>query len=101
MEKKWVIKPRGEKEQIEALAKQLNIHPILVNLLVQRGHSTYEKAKEFFRPELKMLHDPYLMKDMEKAIAGLTRQLPAKKKSWCSVIMMWMAQPLLRWYIPF
>jgi hypothetical protein len=47
MEKKWVIKPRGEKEQIEALAKQLNIHPILVNLLVQRGHSTYEKAKEF------------------------------------------------------
>jgi single-stranded-DNA-specific exonuclease len=80
MEKKWVIKPRGEKEQIEALAKQLNIHPILVNLLVQRGHSTYEKAKEFFRPELKMLHDPYLMKDMEKAIARIDKAIAGKEK---------------------
>jgi single-stranded-DNA-specific exonuclease len=80
MEKKWVIKPRGEKEEIEALAKQLNIHPILVNLLVQRGHSTYEKAKEFFRPELKMLHDPYLMKDMEKAIARIDKAIAGKEK---------------------
>jgi single-stranded-DNA-specific exonuclease len=64
---RWVLKPRGEKEIIEALSKELNIHPILANLLIQRGHSTFEKAKEFFRPTLSMLHDPFLMKDMDKA----------------------------------
>ncbi|MBK7970797.1 MAG: single-stranded-DNA-specific exonuclease RecJ [Bacteroidetes bacterium] len=49
-------------------------------MLVQRGHSTYEKAKEFFRPELKMLHDPYLMKDMEKAIARIDKAIAGKEK---------------------
>ena len=80
MEKKWVIKPRGEKDQIEVLAKQLNVHPILANLLVQRGHSTYEKAKDFFRPDLKMLHDPFLMKDMDKAIERIDKAIATKEK---------------------
>jgi single-stranded-DNA-specific exonuclease len=80
MKKKWVIKERGNSELIDSLAKQLNINPILANLLVQRGHDTFEKAKEFFRPSLKMLHDPFLMKDMDKAIARIDAAINQKEK---------------------
>lgn len=80
MKKKWVIKERGNKELIDSLAKQLNINPILANLLVQRGHDTFEKAKEFFRPSLKMLHDPFLMKDMDKAIHRIDKAINHQEK---------------------
>ncbi len=68
MKKKWVIKDRAQSDLIAGLSKQLNINPILANLLIQRGHGSFEKAKEFFRPSLSSLHDPFLMEDMEKAI---------------------------------
>ncbi|HEX5002178.1 MAG TPA: single-stranded-DNA-specific exonuclease RecJ [Bacteroidia bacterium] len=77
---RWVVKPRGEKEKIEHLSKQLNIHPILANLLIQRGHDTFESAKDFFRPELEMLHDPFLMKDMDKAVARINTAIGSKEK---------------------
>ncbi len=80
MEKKWVIKERGNKEMIDSLAKELNINPILANILIQRGHDTFEKAKEFFRPSLKMLHDPFLMKDMDKAIERIDTAINNKEK---------------------
>lgn len=50
------------------LQTTLNIHPVLLQLLVQRGISTFEEAKKFFRPALTDLHDPFLMTDMQKAI---------------------------------
>lgn len=77
---RWVVKPRGEREIIEALAKQLNIHPILANLLIQRGHDTFDKAKSFFRPTLSMLHDPFLMKDMDKAVERIDKAIQNKEK---------------------
>ena len=80
MKKKWVIKPRGSKDEVEALSKQLNIHPILANLLVQRGHATFEQAKKFFRPDMAMLHDPFLMKDMDKAIDRIDVAISRKEK---------------------
>ena len=80
MKKKWVIKERSEKEHIESLSKQLNINPILANLLIQRGHGTYEQAKLFFRPSLSMLHDPFLMKDMDKAIIRIDEAIKNKEK---------------------
>ena len=80
MKKRWVIKEKGRKELIDALASQLNINPILANLLVQRGHDTFEKARDFFRPSLTFLHDPFLMKDMEKAIARIERAILSKEK---------------------
>lgn len=51
-----------------ALQSELKIHPALCNILVQRGIETYEQAKSFFRPSLEELHDPFLMKDMDKAV---------------------------------
>lgn len=51
-----------------ALQSELKIHPAICNILVQRGIETYEQAKSFFRPSLEELHDPFLMKDMDKAV---------------------------------
>jgi single-stranded-DNA-specific exonuclease len=54
--------------KVENLQKELRIHPVLCNLLVQRGIETFEEARKFFRPDLSDLHDPWLMKDMDKAV---------------------------------
>ena len=80
MKKKWVIKDRADKELVTDLSKELNIHPILANLLIQRGHNTFEKAKEFFRPSMSLLHDPFLMKDMEKAIYRIDKAITNGEK---------------------
>jgi single-stranded-DNA-specific exonuclease len=80
MNKKWIIKPRGNSDSISALAGDLNINPILSNLLVQRGHDTFEKAKAFFRPALNMLHDPFLMKDMDKAVKRIEKAISNGEK---------------------
>jgi single-stranded-DNA-specific exonuclease len=68
MEKRWVVKEEGDLQYVETLAQELNIDQHLANLLVQRGITTFEEAKAFFRPSLDSLHDPFLMKDMEEAI---------------------------------
>ena len=68
MEKRWVLKEKGEKKCVESLAQALNIDKNLASLLVQRGITTFEDARVFFRPKLEDLFDPFLMKDMEKAM---------------------------------
>lgn len=67
MDKRWRILD-SNREKTDTLFKDLKIHPALCNILVQRGIDTYEKAKSFFRPQLSDLHDPFLMKDMGKAV---------------------------------
>ncbi len=66
--KRWIIKPNGDAELVTQLAEQLGIEFQLANMLVQRGVKTFEEARSFFRPSLSDLHDPYLMKDMNKAV---------------------------------
>ena len=68
IEKRWVVKPQGNPKAVAAMAAATGISPVLANLLVQRGIDTLEKAKKFFNPQLSDLHDPFLMKDMEKAV---------------------------------
>lgn len=70
MEKRWNILEADE-EKTASLASALKIHPVLCKILVQRGIGTYEQAKDFFRPQLTALHSPWLMKDMEKAVARI------------------------------
>jgi single-stranded-DNA-specific exonuclease len=67
MEKRWRVL-NTNKAKADALFQELKIHPVLCNILVQRGIDSYDKAKKFFRPELSELHDPFLMKDMYKAV---------------------------------
>jgi single-stranded-DNA-specific exonuclease len=65
---RWKIKPSPDPEKVETLCRCLNVQPIIATLLVQRGIETYAQAEKFFRPKLDDLHDPFLMKDMGKAV---------------------------------
>lgn len=65
---RWKLKSKPEKQKIQALQNALQVDEIIATLLLQRGIETFEEAKSFFRPTLDDLHDPYLMKDMDKAV---------------------------------
>ncbi|PWI31053.1 single-stranded-DNA-specific exonuclease RecJ [Flavobacteriaceae bacterium LYZ1037] len=65
---RWTIKSKPEAEKLTALKNALQVDEVVATLLLQRGIETYEEAKAFFRPNLKQLHDPYLMKDMDQAV---------------------------------
>jgi len=75
MEKRWVQALEVNKEITSLLAQQLNIDTTLAQILVQRGITSFDEAKHFFRPQLTQLHDPFLMKDMDKAIARIDTAL--------------------------
>jgi len=70
-QKRWRVLPPLT-EASEALFRDLKIHPVLCSILCQRGIATFDESKRFFRPSLEHLHDPYLMKDMDKAVARIT-----------------------------
>lgn len=76
---RWTLKPKPPQETVTALAKALNVEEFVATLLVQRGITTFEEAKSFFRPSLEHLHDPYLMKDMDKAIARIENAISANE----------------------
>lgn len=80
MEKRWVTVPKFDSGISGALQKELGIHPVLAELLLQRSIQTYEDAKTFFRPDLEHLHNPFLMKDMDKAIARIEEAMGRKEK---------------------
>lgn len=72
---RWSIKSKPEKQKLLALQNDLQVDEIVVTLLLQRGIETYEEAKSFFRPSLDDLHDPYLMKDMDKAVERIEKAI--------------------------
>lgn len=72
---RWTLKPKPSEETVQHLAKALNVEDFVATLLVQRGIETFEDARRFFRPSLADLHDPYLMKDMEKAVARIEKAI--------------------------
>ncbi len=79
MNKRWKI-IQFDPLAAHALQSALNIHPILCRLLIQRGFDTYAKAKRFFRPQLSDLHDPWLMKDMLKAVKRILSAINSGEK---------------------
>lgn len=72
---RWTIKPKPDPEITLRLAGELNVSQLVAGLLVQRGIRTFDEAKSFFRPTLEELHDPYLMKDMDKAVGRIERAM--------------------------
>jgi single-stranded-DNA-specific exonuclease len=80
MIKRWILKEDGDPKIVGELASQLNIDYTLANLLVQRGICTFSDAKKFFRPDLKNLHDPFLMKDMDKAVERVNKAINKGEK---------------------
>jgi len=80
MEKNWILKSQGEGKEVERLSGELNISKPLAILLVQRGITSFDEAKSFFRPALTLLHDPFLMKDMQVAIERIQAAVQNKEK---------------------
>ena len=79
-EKQWIIKTPADTEKSSRLAAELGIDRVLADLLVQRGVETFEDARKFFRPSLEDLHDPFLMKDMDKAVERLHQAIVSAQK---------------------
>ncbi len=71
MEKRWEFEERQDKEKIQQLSESINVNSYIAEILLQRGITNFEEAKSFFRPELSQLHDPFLMKDLSKAVDRL------------------------------
>lgn len=72
---RWTIKPKPALEQIQQLAQELNVDSLVATLLIQRGITTFDQAKTFFRPSFDHLHDPYLMKDMDVAVSRIEKAI--------------------------
>ena len=80
MDKIWNIKDEGDINVIKHLSAALNVNMVIANLLAQRGVTNYNEAKTFFRPKLSDLHDPFLMKDMDKAVERLEKAISENEK---------------------
>ncbi len=80
MNKRWAIREVPAIDDINHLAAELNIDPVLSTLLLHRGIKTFEEAKYFFRPDERHLHDPFLMQDMEKAIERIEAAIATGEK---------------------
>ncbi len=76
---RWTIKPKSETDKVEALQKALQVDAITASLLIQRGISSFEEARLFFRPSLGDLHDPFLMKDMAKAVSRIEAAISSQE----------------------
>lgn len=78
---KWTLRHQPANEMlIKRLSAELNVSMLVASLLVNRGIKTFNEAKIFFRPQLSMLHDPFLMKDMDKAVSRLNKAINNKEK---------------------
>jgi single-stranded-DNA-specific exonuclease len=80
MIKNWIIKQQGDEKILQHLQEVLGVDRPIANLLHQRGIESFEQARIFFRPELDHLHDPFLMKDMDRAIERINRAISSGEK---------------------
>src|SRR6266498_5223053 len=79
MQKRWTIL-EADQEKVNALQQSLKIHSAICKILVQRHIATFEEAKNFYRPRLSDLHDPWLMKDMDKAVERIITAIEKQEK---------------------
>lgn len=79
MQKRWNIL-QADEAKVATLQQALNIHPVICRVLVQRGIETFGSAKDFFRPQLSTLPDPWLMKDMDKAVDRILSAINTREK---------------------
>lgn len=79
---KWNYAPltKQDNDRRDEMAKHLGINPVFCQLLIQRGINTVNDARKFFRPDLKDLHDPFLLPDMDKAISRIEKALGEKER---------------------
>jgi len=76
---RWNLAPKQNLETVTHLSQALGIDPLLSSLLAQRGITTFDQAKRFFRPSLEELHDPFLMQDMDLAVKRIQEAIKAQE----------------------
>ncbi len=80
LEHRWSLAPTPNHETVARLAKEINVPESIAKVLVQRGIDDYDKAKSYFRPSLDLLHDPFLMDGMERAVERLVSALSKRER---------------------
>jgi single-stranded-DNA-specific exonuclease len=80
MQKKWILRTVSDNHLINKLSEELHLPEPLIYLLVQRGITTYDEARCFFKPTLEDIHDPYLMQDMQKSVERVEVAIEQKEK---------------------
>jgi single-stranded-DNA-specific exonuclease len=80
MEKRWLLRKKGDGSVVMTLATEMAVPAAVATLMVQRGITTKKQAEEFFNPSLSSLHDPFLMKDMNKAVDRITTAIARNEK---------------------
>ncbi len=80
MEKKWLLRERGDESVVTTLATEMAVPAPIANLMAQRGITSKKQAEEFFNPSLKSLHDPFLMKDMNRAVDRISTAIARNEK---------------------
>ncbi|WP_040497094.1 single-stranded-DNA-specific exonuclease RecJ [Fulvivirga imtechensis] len=80
VDKRWVLKDKPDENITDSLSKAINVSAPIATILVQRGITDYHSAKSFFRPTLDMLHDPFLMKDMDVAVKRIEEAIANNEK---------------------
>ena len=73
MEYVWKQKPKIAKAAVDKLSKDINVNATLATMLINRGVENFDQAKDYFRPSLNLLHDPFLMKDMDAAVLRIAK----------------------------
>ena len=79
-EKHWIIREDYDKETVGNLAASLGVDKIIATLLVERGVTTFEEARRFFRPGLDQIHDPFLMKGMKQAVTRINEAINKQER---------------------
>lgn len=77
---RWTASPKLNDQKVEQLATSINVSTAIATLLLQRGIDSYDQAKKFFRPQLNDLYDPFLMKDMDKAVERIKYAIQNKQR---------------------
>src|SRR5690348_11072538 len=75
MNNRWIVKQKPPEEEIVNIIAEIKVSEPVGDMLLQRGVHSFEEAKNYFRPSLELLHDPFLMKDMDKAINRLVEAI--------------------------
>lgn len=80
MQKRWLVKTPNDNTSIEQIRSTLKVDRVISELLLQRGIATFEQAQAFFRPDLSEIHDPFLMKDMDRAVERVSQAIKHQEK---------------------
>jgi len=80
MQQNWIFRKCQDEQKIADFSQQLRVPPVISRVLLNRGIDTFEKARAFFRPQLDFLHDPFLMRDMDRAVDRVVRAIKNRER---------------------